>query len=61
MNRFLLISFFLLNTFFATATVKDSLTVAVDSSKIVPKHFTENLSEKYSGSDFDYDSMEGEA
>lgn len=60
-NRFLLISFFLLNTFFATATVKDSLTVAVDSSKIVPKHFTENLSEKYSGSDFDYDSMEGEA
>lgn len=57
-NRFLLIS---LNTFFATATVKDSLTVAVDSSKIVPKHFTENLSEKYSGSDFDYDSMEGEA
>ena len=35
--------------------------MAVDSSKIIPKHFSENLSEKYSGNDFDYDVMEGEA
>lgn len=61
MNKFLFILFFLLNALTATATGTDSLTVAVDSSKFVPKHFSENLSEKYSGSDFDYDSMEGEA
>ncbi len=60
-NRFLFISFFLLNTFFATATVKDSLAVSIDSSKVVQRHFSENLSEKYSGTDFDYDAMEGEA
>jgi hypothetical protein len=50
-----------LNTFFATATVKDSLVVSIDSSKVVQRYFSENLSEKYSGTDFDYDAMEGEA
>ncbi len=60
-NRFLFILFFLLNTLAATASGKDSLTVTVDSSKVVQKHFSENLSEKYSGSDFDYDTVEGEA
>ncbi|WP_131811138.1 hypothetical protein [Aequorivita soesokkakensis] len=60
-NRFLFISFFLLNTFFATANVKDSLAVSIDSSKVAQRHFSENLSEKYSGTDFDYDAMEGEA
>ncbi|MCB0464219.1 MAG: hypothetical protein KDC78_00900 [Aequorivita sp.] len=60
-NRFLFIVFFLLHTLAATASIKDSLTVIVDSSKVVPKHFSENLSEKYSGNEFDYDSMEGEA
>ncbi len=59
MNKFLFILFFLLNVLTASGT--DSLTVAVDSSKVVPKHFSESLSEKYSGSDFDYDSKEGEA
>ena len=33
----------------------------MDSSKLVQKHFSEDLSQKYSGSDFDYESMEGEA
>ncbi|SRX75821.1 hypothetical protein [Aequorivita antarctica] len=61
MNRFTFILFFLLNTLAATASGKDSLTVTVDSSKVVQKHFSGNLSEKYSGSDFDYDSVEGEA
>lgn len=61
MNRFLFILFFLLNAFYATATVKDTLAVSIDSSKVVQKHFSKNLSEKYSGNDFDYDSMEGEA
>lgn len=61
MNRFVFILFFLLNSLAATALEKDSLTVAVDSSKIVAKQFSENLSEKYSGNEFDYDTMEGEA
>ncbi len=61
MNRFLFILFFLLNSFSASAFVKDSLSISVDSSKIVQKHFSENLSEKYSGNEFDYDAMEGEA
>lgn len=61
MNRFIFILFFLLNTLAATASVKDSLTVAVDSSHIVPKHFSEKLSQKYAGDEFDYDAMEGEA
>jgi uncharacterized membrane protein len=60
-NKLLFISFFLFNFFSATAADVDSLTVAVDSSKLAPKHFPENLSEKYSGNDFDYDTMEGEA
>lgn len=61
MNRYLLILFILLNSLAATAFGADSLTVAVDSTKVAPKHFSENLSEKYSESDFEYDSMEGEA
>ncbi len=61
MNRFLFILFFLLNSLVVTAAETDSLTVAVDSSKIVAKQFSENLSEKYSGNEFDYDTMEGEA
>ena len=61
MSRFLFILLFLLNLLAAKAAEADSLTVAVDSSKIIPKHFSENLSEKYSGNDFDYDVMEGEA
>ncbi|SRX55015.1 hypothetical protein [Aequorivita sp. CIP111184] len=58
---FILILFFLLNTLAATASAKDSLTVTVDSSKVVQKHFSENLFDKYSGNEFNYDSVEGEA
>ena len=61
MNRFPFILLFLLNTFHASASVKDSLTVSVDSSNGATKQFSENLSEKYSGNEYDYDSMEGEA
>lgn len=50
-----------MNSLAATALEKDSLTVAVDSSKIIAKQFSGNLSEKYSGNEFDYDTMEGEA
>ena len=45
----------------STAFAKDSLTVTVDSSKVVQKQFSENFTEKYSGNDFDYDKIEGEA
>ncbi len=40
---------------------KDSLVVAIDSTKIAVEHFSENLTEKYNGSEFDYDTVEGEA
>lgn len=43
------------------ASIHDGPKVSVDSSKIVPKQFSENLSEKYSGSSFDYDTVQGEA
>lgn len=61
MNRLILILLFLLNALAVTASGKDSLAVAVDSEKIDQKHFSEDLSQKYSDSDYDYDSMEGEA
>lgn len=60
-GKFLFISFFILNVFFANASVKDTLTVSIDNSTVVQKQFSENLSKKYSGDEFDYDSMEGEA
>ena len=61
MNRFIFISFFLLNSFAATAFVKDSLSVIVENENVVQKQFSEGLSDKYSGRDFDYDKIEGEA
>jgi hypothetical protein len=60
-SKFLFIAIFIINSCCAFATAKDSVSVATDTSRIVPKHFSENLREKYSGSDFDYDSLEGEA
>ncbi len=61
MNKFFFILLFLLKTFVGFASVSDSLTVSVDSSKVVQKHFSENLADKYTGTDFDYETMEGEA
>lgn len=40
---------------------KDSTAIAMDSSKITPITFSENLSEKYEGDEFDYNTIEGEA
>ncbi|WP_310992060.1 hypothetical protein [Aequorivita marina] len=50
-----------MNTLAATALPTDSLSVAVDSSKIVQKQFNEDFAQQYSGRDFDYDDIEGEA
>ena len=58
MNRFIFISFFLLNSFAATAFVKDSLSVIIENENVVRKQFSEGLSDKYSGRDFDYDKIE---
>lgn len=60
-SKTIFILFFLLNTLAAAATVKDSLAVSIDSTSVSQKSFSENLSKKYSGDEFDYDSMEGEA
>lgn len=44
-----------------TASVSDSLSIKVDTATIVKKKFAEGFSEPYSGKEYDYDAMEGEA
>ncbi len=63
MNNRLYIPIFLLFFFFgnATAFTQDSLTVKIDSVKVVQRSFSDSLTDKYSGEEFDYDTMEGEA
>lgn len=61
MNKVILILVFFLNSGCLLATGKDSLKVATDSSRVIPKQFSGNLAEKYAGSEFDYDSLDGEA
>ncbi|MCK8522875.1 hypothetical protein M0D21_14955 [Aquimarina sp. D1M17] len=39
---------------------KDSLEVNIDNSKVLPLHFSDDLSEKYNGSEFYYDTTEAE-
>ncbi len=45
----------------AQTSSQDSLSVRIDSSRVAKKAFSETLGEKYSGSEFDYTSVEGEA
>ncbi|GAA4276232.1 hypothetical protein [Aquimarina mytili] len=40
---------------------QDTLQIAIDSSKISVIDFSDDLSEKYTGDDFDYNTVEGEA
>lgn len=63
MNKLLYIFVFVFLTFTsAQAFVQDSLKVQIDSSQVVEKQFSEDLSKKYQGSEFDYESsVEGEA
>lgn len=63
MNKALYIFVFVFLTFIpAEAFVQDSLKVQIDSSRVVEKQFSEDLSKKYQESEFDYESsMEGEA
>jgi len=62
-NKLLYIFVFVFLKFTPTlAVVQDSLNVQIDSSPITEKQFTEDLSQKYQGNDFDYNSsLEGEA
>ena len=63
MNKALYIFVFLLLSFIpAEAFAQDSLKVQIDSSRVIEKRFSEDLSKKYQGSEFDYESsLEGEA
>jgi len=46
----------------AEAFGQDSLNVQIDSSRVIEKQFSEDLSKKYQGNEFDYESsFEGEA
>lgn len=52
----------LLNVLPAAASPQDSLSVQIDNSPITVKQFEEDLSEKYQGSEFEYESsLEGES
>ncbi len=49
----------MVKTFFNS--IKDSVTVSIDTSAIALKSFSKNLSQKYQGDDFNYDVAEGQA
>lgn len=63
MNKVLYIFVYVFLTFIpAEAIAQDSLKVQIDSSRVIEKQFSEDLSKKYQGSEFDYESsLEGEA
>lgn len=58
-NRLLLILFLLLNSFGSYASGNDPV-ISIDSSKVERKHFSDNVSDRYTGSRYEYDSLEGE-
>ncbi len=63
MSRLLYIYlFFLLNLIPAKLSAQDSLQVRIDSSQVDVRSFSDDLSEKYSADEFDYESsLEGES
>ena len=62
MSRVIFILFFIfLNTLSAQTVQQDSVTVVLDDGPIVEKGFSEDLSQKYSGEDFNYNENEEEA
>jgi hypothetical protein len=56
-----LLSFIFLNILSAQTIQQDSLSVVFDDSHIIEKSFSEDLSQKYSGKDFNYNENDGEA
>lgn len=62
MNKVLLtISNYIPFSYTSIAETQDSTQVQIDRTPVVQKEFTETLSEKYTGKDYDYDVIEGEA
>ncbi len=43
------------------SSIKDSVSIAIDTSSILVKKFNDSLQDKYSGDEFNYDVAEGEA
>ena len=60
MNKVFLIIALLLNFFTLYAFEKGETDIAIDSSKVERKQFSNTLSEKYTGNQYKYDSLEGE-
>jgi len=61
-NRLVFILFFIfLNISSAQTIQQDSITVVLDDGPITEKSFSEGLSQKYSGEDFNYNESDGEA
>ena len=61
-SRVIFILFFIfLNTLSAKTIQQDSVSVVFDDSHILEKSFSEDLSQKYSGKDYNYDRNDGEA
>lgn len=54
--------FVLLNGISTSLPAQDSLSVTIDSSRVAARSFSEDLSQKYQGGEFDYESsLEGES
>ena len=60
MGRIVLIIALLLNFFTLHAFGKGETDIAIDTSKVERKQFSNTLSEKYTGNQYKYDSLEGE-
>ena len=58
-NRIILILFLVLNVFGTYASEKDSI-ISIDSSKVARQHFSDEMADRYTGSQYNYDSLEGE-
>ncbi len=59
MNKLLIIKFLFLNVFGTYASEKDSI-VSIDKSVVDRKYFSDKVSERYTGSQYNYDTLEGE-
>lgn len=59
-NRYFFILFLILNTFGIHASAQQEAVISIDSTNVERKHFSCEISERYTGSQYNYDSLEGE-
>lgn len=59
MNRCATILFLFLNSFGSYASQQETV-VATDSNNVARKHFSDQISDRYTGKQYNYDSLEGE-